>query len=302
MKQKISVLIDTLLSILRVVLLSKFSCKLPKSSLLVDSCLVFGNGPSLDGDLAKCEDFRSVGDVWCVNQFAVSDLYEEVRPTHYVLADPSYWGEGLSERLTSFREQLFLALNSKTIWPLTLYVPYFAKGQFEKKLADKPNITIVFYNFVPVIGYKKVINVFYDLGLGMPWAQNVLVAALYLALNRGYKKIYLFGADHSWHETIELDETNRVCQRDRHFYEKEAKLIPFTMGGDEGSTFTMAAIFTALAKMFDGYWKIKEYSDHVGAQIFNASSTTYVDAFKRIKPADVVHIHLIGSNQSAGLK
>lgn len=298
MKKMISTLGGTLLSLLRVIMYSKFFYQLPKSAQRLDTCFVFGNGPSLDGDLAQCEDIRAIGDVWCVNQFAISDLYEKVQPACYVLADPSYWGEELSVRLTTYREQLLFALKSKTTWPLTVYLPYFAKGRFEKRLSETPNVTLVFYNNVPVMGYKRLTNILYDRGLGMPRAQNVLIAALYLSLHRGYKKIFIFGADHSWHETIELDDANRVCQRDRHFYEKEAKLVPFTMGGNEDSTFTMAALFSALSKMFEGYWKISEYSEHVGAEIFNASSITYIDAFKRIKPADVVDFRLNSSNAS----
>lgn len=288
MRNTISVLVDTLLSMSRVILRSKFSHKSANSQLRVDTCFVLGNGPSLDGDLAQCKDFRSIGDVWCVNQFAVSDLYEKLQPTHYVLADPAYWSESLSEHLTALRDRLFLALKSKTTWPLTLYLPYFAKGCFEEKLADTLNITVAYYNNVPVFGCKRLAYFLYNRGLGMPLAQNVLVAALYLSLHRGYKKIFVLGADHSWHRTLEVDNLNRVCVQDRHFYDKEEpKLIPFLIDGSEESTFTMAGILSALARMFDGYWKLKEYSESIGAVIYNASSISYIDAFKRIKPAEI---------------
>jgi hypothetical protein len=49
----------------------------------------------------------------------------------------------------------------------------------------------------------------------------------------------------------------------------------------------MDAIFHALGRMFEGYWKIDEYTKHLGAQIYNASSVTYIDAFKRMSFSDI---------------
>ena len=116
----------------------------------------------------------------------------------------------------------------------------------------------------------------------MPPAQNVLVACLYLCLHMEYKKIMLLGADHSWHETLALDEQNRVCLRDRHFYDKGVALRPFTMDGSSDKIFTMDALFFALGRMFAGYWQIAAYAKTLGVRIVNASSVTYIDAFPRI--------------------
>lgn len=131
-------------------------------------------------------------------------------------------------------------------------------------------------------------NILFDRNLGMPPAQNVLVSTLFLTLRMGYKNIVILGADHSWHETLALDNANRVCLRDFHFYDKDVGMQPFTMDGSEEKIFTMDALFYALGRMFEGYWKIAEYADRQAAQIINASSVTYIDAFKRRNFSDAI--------------
>jgi len=294
------VLSVTLLSLLRVVRHSRFPNNLAELPLVTEECVVLGNGPSLNIDFEKVNNIRCTGDVWCVNQFAESTLYERIKPNNYVFADPSYWGEAESENMIKQRVLLFNHILNKTTWQLTIYAPFPAKRSFEEIFGQAANISLHFYNCVPLFGAKIITRMLYGYGLGMPQVQNVLVAALFLSLRRGYKKIFILGADHSWHETFQLDEANRLCFRDQHFYGVDAKLVPFTMGGDEQTTFTMPEIFIALAKMFEGYWMIQEYSEYIGAEICNASSVTYIDAFRRVKPTDMNDCSLgrVGVNES----
>ncbi len=240
-----------------------------------------GNGPSLEDDLSRIDNLKLLTDVWCVNGFAETELYEKIRPTHYVLADSSYWENVVSDRILEIREHLFRSIMSRTTWPLTIYVPFEAKKYFGKNFFKSKYINCLTYNSVPVSGLWIIVIKLYQLGLGMPLPQNVLIAALFLALSSGYKKIVLLGADHSWHQTLELDTDNRVCLRDKHFYEKDGILMPFYANGEECRTFTMPQLFTALAKTFEGYWTISEYARYIGVDIINASSVTYIDAFKR---------------------
>jgi hypothetical protein len=276
------------MSLLRVVRHSYFEGKGFDLVINPETCFVFGNGPSLSDDLHHCADVKSLRDVWCVNYFADSDLYEVIQPKYYVLADPDFWVEDVSSNLFTYRERLFQSIVSKTTWPLTIYVPFVAKKYVDLMVSNRLNISFSFYNNITVSGYKPLTQVLYNYGLAMPHAQNVLVAALFLSLRRGYKRIIVLGADHSWHETLALDNENRVCLRDQHFYGKASKLTPFYMGGNEQVTFTMPQIFSAFSKMFQGYWEVKAYSESVGAEIYNASSVTYIDAFKRVNAEDVL--------------
>jgi hypothetical protein len=254
------------------------------------TCFVLGNGPSLDVDLSQGLDLFCSNDTFCVNQFAESDLYKKIQPNYYIIADPGYWKKNVSDNNVAIRNRLIQNVLEKTTWPIKFLVPFQAKDLFETVFKEKPNIQVVCYNNVPLSGANIVINKLFDFGLGNPRAQNVLIPALFYAIRYGYQKIILLGADHSWHETVVLDDDNRVCMRDKHFYNKEAKLTPWSMGGQDGKLFTMDSLFLALSRMFAGYWKIQDYATYRGVQIYNASSVTYVDAFKRIHHTDVAKV------------
>ncbi|MDD2685735.1 MAG: DUF115 domain-containing protein [Gallionella sp.] len=286
----------SLLSLGRVIRRSRYVKITSKQSTHSEQCFVLGNGPSLRNDLELWDGNQSLGDVWCVNNFAETHLYEKLRPTYYVLADPDYWSDSSSENFRLNRERLFSEIIKKTEWPLIILAPFDARKHLKKYFFDNSFIKVEFYNNVPVMGFDVLNRLFYRLNIGLPPVQNVLVAALFLAVRRGYKEIVLLGADHSWHETLTLDDTNRVCHRDRHFYGGAPKLTPFYLDGSENETFTIPQILIAFARMFEGYWEIRRYADYLGIEIYNASSITYIDALKRIKVEDVFNEkHLAGS-------
>jgi hypothetical protein len=284
MRKMIEVMWFTLITLLRVCRHSRLKSATHKLPLVSDKCYIFGNGPSLSDDLVKCKDLKSLGDVWCVNHFANCDEYQTVKPKYYVFADPDFWADNLSVNFVGKREQFFITLAKRTTWPLIIYVPNNARLYVESLFANHINITVKGFNNITPSGWKKMIKVLYDLGLAMPHIQNVLVATLFLSLKVGYKEIILLGSDHSWHETLLLDDANRVCLRDKHFYDHASALTPFYKDGAEQETFKMHEILFAFSKMFEGYWEVKEYSESVGAEIINASSITFIDAFRRVKP------------------
>lgn len=285
---KLKELIKTALSLLRVTIRSSYQVKIPKATQSNVLCMVFGNGPSLDEDIREQIDLIQKLDIFCVSRFAESDLYKMVRPKYYVFADPMFWATEAPEQMILIRNNLFDRIKNDTSWSLLICVPFEAKEFLNDIFSSSQNISLLFYNNVPLWGDKRILNMLFDRNLGMPPAQNVLISTLFLTLRMGYKNIVILGADHSWHETLALDNANRVCLRDRHFYDKDVGMRPFTMDGSEEKIFTMDALFYALGRMFEGYWKIAEYADRQAAQIINASSVTYIDAFKRKNISEVL--------------
>jgi hypothetical protein len=242
-----------------------------------------GNGPSLYPDLRSYVDTARQIDIFCVNQFAESDLYEKLRPKYYVFADPSYWLDSEPEEILLMVARVISRIKGCTSWPLTVYAPFPARRAFEAAFSTAPNIRVVYYNNVPVAGPKRFAYALYRFGVGAPHIQNVLVASLFLALRMGYKNVVLLGADHSWHQTLVLDAANQICVKDEHFYDSDAELKPFGEG-----RFNMHMLFTAFGKMFEGYCRIEDYSQYLGARIYNASSLTFIDAFQRRSLADAL--------------
>ena len=279
-------LLDTSISIVRIVKHSRLT-RWPAGKCERKSCVIFGNGPSLAADLSVGAEMVQSVDLFCVNSFAESDLYIQLAPKYYVLADPAYWSVDVDCELLQMRERLYKNIHENTTWAMQLLVPMKAVPFFEREFGGHANIKIYGYNNVDVRGYKRVVHRLLDLGLGCPATQNVLIPSIYIAIRSGYKSVVLLGADHSWHEDIVLDEKNRVCLRDKHFYDKNAELKPWSMGGVDGKLFTMDTIFFALGKMFEGYWRLKHYADYKGVKIYNASSKTYIDAFERMDLKDM---------------
>jgi hypothetical protein len=119
----------------------------------------------------------------------------------------------------------------------------------------------------------------------MPQSQNVLVAAIFLGINMSFKKIYVFGADHSWHEHLHVNEENILCLKHIHFYENEENVsfVPFYKGAHLKETFSVAEIFATWAKVFNGYSALNHYANSRGCKIYNASEVSFIDAFERIK-------------------
>lgn len=282
-----AMVIKTIKSLLRVARMSRYPAKLSTTPLQRNVAFVFGNGPSLSMDLQNVSELYHLGDVFCVNQFAESELYEKTKPKYYIFADLA-WASPTIKNMVAMRERLVDIIINKTSWDLTIFLPFIGSEVLAKAFAVAPKIRLVYYNHVPLWGSKRIINKLYDLGWGMVAAQTVLVAALFLSLRLGYKKIILLGADHSWHETLTLDDKNRVCLRDRHCYDNDAELKPFTFDGSDENIFTIAELFLALSRMFEGYLEIEAYSKYHGAQVYNASSTTYIDAFERRNLNDIL--------------
>lgn len=104
----------------------------------------------------------------------------------------------------------------------------------------------------------------------------------------GYDETAIIGADHSWHENIKLDEYNRLCVRDAHFYDSDAPCKPFSIDGSSSNIYRIDQFFLALSYMFYGYHKIQSYASYLGLRVLNLSGITYIDAFDRCAIKDYV--------------
>lgn len=249
------------------------------------AAVVLGNGPSLSGDIGRVESLsrEEESDVWAVNNFAITPEYRKIKPRFYVLADPNYWNDSPSPQVIASRERLFDSINSFTDWPLFLYVPFEVENSSVKGLIKNEKVRVVYYNRTPVSGLSVIRNMIFDSGLGMPPAYNVLIAATYLAIRHGYRKISIFGADHSWHEDLKVNSENELFVAQNHFYDKNATPDKIYKGYD--SPFGMSEIFSRWGLVFLQYEVLRDYAVKKGVLIYNCSSKSYIDAFDR-PPSD----------------
>lgn len=217
-----------------------------------------------------------------VNYFALSEEFEKIKPDYYILAAPEFWLKKVTDYHKEMRNKLANNLANKTNWQMTLFIPFAAKkSELCTIIKQNKNISIVHYNVTPVEGLPAISKIFYNLNLGMPRPHNVLIPSIFLSINLGFKKIYIFGADHSWHEEIKIDESNNITVNHQHFYDKTEQRMP--MYKLDGKEYHIHDIFRKLHLAFKGYFILRDYAKSRGSVILNASSKSYIDAFQKVK-------------------
>ena len=97
-----------------------------------------------------------------------------------------------------------------------------------------------------------------------------MIPAIYSAILSGYKRIELYGVEHSWLPHTYVDEHNVVMQKDVHYY---------------GTTFRPwehADGSNMKYHTFRSYWLLRELADYCGdVQVINKTPNSYIDAFIR---------------------
>lgn len=277
--------IDTLLSIVKILIRSRRPNKIKQLLPQGSGLAILANGPSLKESLVKDRDFIRKQKKLVVNAFALSAEYEEFRPEYYVIADPGLWIKNALPQAEELRAKIAEAVTEKTSWEMVFFVPFEARGNniLMDSIGRNKNISICFYNKTTVKGFRLFRNWIYKLSLGMPRPQNVLIPSLMLALNMDYKNIYIFGGDHSWHESLYVNENNELCIIDHHFYDHSAPKYHVIKNYKTGANLKIHEQFEALSTAFRLYHIIKEYSDFLNSNIYNFSYKSYIDAFPKKK-------------------
>ena len=251
-----------------------------------DSIAILGNGPSLKDTFNDANDYNFIAkkDIFVVNSFVQSEEFFILKPKYLCLMDPNYWGATirLYERFKKDYEQL-----KKVNWDMIIFMPRQAsQNNIFKNLLSENNKYIKFnyINTTPSQVENK--NLLYDLykkNEAMPDVHNVLVGCMYIAINLGYKNIYLYGADHSWHLSLIVNDDNIPCIISKHFYNKKEVVdyTPLYKSQTEKETIKIGEEFEAYAALHKSYEKLEEYSQAMGANIYNLSKFSCIDAFRR---------------------
>lgn len=252
-----------------------------------EKLVIIGNGPSLSDSFSLYKDDVLQYDRICVNYFASSDLYEELRPNIYVFADPAFFL--VPENQVNSMKVLFENLVNKTTWPLHIFIPSGAKDAPTLDiLRQNRSITIDFYNSSNQDVGKMSKFEAWDKNLICPPCQNVLNVCIYLALYWGYPETYIIGADSSFLEDIRVDqETNELFSIDSHFYKQNQvysdKKLFDAKRGRVRSDWKLHELIHAYARMFEYYADLREYADYKGLKVYNASEYSWINCFERRK-------------------
>jgi hypothetical protein len=145
-----------------------------------------------------------------------------------------------------------------------------------KLFKDNNNIKVVgFGNYNIDMVWSKLKYKLFNKNLAMPRVRTVLNAAIFLSVEMGYKEVCVLGLNNDWFKNIFVDKDNVVRIFDTHFYESaENDKMPVIEG-----TVHEELISSAIA--LESHHRINEYAENKGVAIYNASSSSMVDAYKR---------------------
>jgi hypothetical protein len=245
---------------------------------------ILGNGPSLKRELPQLIAQRAweEKDILAVNFFALSEEFALIKPKYYVISDPMFFRKaGYGERV----QELYKALAEKISWPMKLYVQYYNPEHFDYRTAigHNPNIEIVPFHSIVFHGFRSVEFWCYRRGLGSGNFGTVIQNGEFIALQLGYRRIELYGVDHTLLDGLMVDEKNRVCRRKSHYYDSEqspAEPIYYN-ATNPPRPYTMSEYLSETAELFRGHEVLRDFSEKCGAEIINRTANSMIDAYKR---------------------
>ena len=267
----------TLASFIKIPIMSRRPS--PKSRDRKDTIIIMGNGPSLRDAMEQDRDVLMAYPRLAVNLSALTPDFRDLRPDYYILADIAFF---LKEK-TGKVPQLWEALRSVD-WQMTLFLPATARKMPEVKSLPA-TITLKFYNLTPAEGFRCVMHPLYDSGLAMPRPRNVLIPSIISSMREGFRKIVLIGADHNWSKTLWVTERNRVVSVQPHFYKDDDAEL--RRAEEIFKNVHIHDVYENYAIAFRSYFNVKAYADRRGVEILNATPGSFIDAFPRIRLADL---------------
>jgi len=236
---------------------------------------VLGNGPSLRKslDLIGPND-----DVMMVNFAILTDLFFELKPRFLSLADPYFFMDTGKPKEENKKIQMLEALG-RVDWNLEIVVPSSIKlGIFS---VDRNNISVKYVNTVSLDFSVKFMRFWlFKKNFTMPSLQNVIVMGIYVALQKGYKTIFLHGVDSDSYKNICINQNNEMLLREFHYY----GVKDCNLNDEQSSIFAAGMLYKRLqceVTMFRSYIDLADYAKYLGVTVINASQNSMIDAFMR---------------------
>lgn len=236
--------------------------------------VILANGPSLRQTLSKRGADLAAKKTVCVNFMANTPEMKLIKPDYYVLADPHFFHGLDHDNVESLWRNLALV-----DWPMTLCVPVGDYSTARRLLGVKSSIMIATFNFVGIEGFAWLEDRLFTRGLAMPRPRNVLIPSLMIAIAAGFKRIFIAGADHSWMETIRVDDDNNVVSVQPHFYSDSGAERSRSVAEYRG--YRLHDIIKSFYYAFRSYHSVARYAVRHGIEIFNSTPGSYIDAFPR---------------------
>lgn len=247
-----------------------------------DRILLLANGPSLAQDLPQIiergEHLHK--DVLCVNYFACDERFETVRPSYYVLSDPTFFRRRCDwERV----QNLYATLNAKVAWPMKLYVQYYNPDRFDyRKALPNPLIEIVPFHSQLYRGFPSLEHWCFRHGLGSGNFGSVIQNGILITLLLAYKELELYGVDHTFFDGMTVTADNRLHLQTGYFYNTRPQLKPVVLtAADPPRQLSVHEYLADKCEIFRGHEILARFAKASGAKIINRTQNSLIDAYPR---------------------
>lgn len=244
--------------------------------------IIMGNGPSLSNDMPGIQKRRSEVKLCVVNLFANSELFFQLRPDFYVLADPVYWRQDVGIQHQEDNQQLISNL-LRVSWDMTVICPEEGFDYFSNVLRGNVNIKIekVKDNWMDFrtdfVGVLALRSLFFT-----PNFVNVLVLALWSGIIKGFGEIEIYGADFSSFKAINIDQdSNQLTIGTPHFYTKDNERVVLQEKYPGQKVKLIHTRMYQIALAFKQMYLLSKLADRKGVSILNGSTFSYLDCFDR---------------------
>lgn len=245
--------------------------------------VVLVNGPSLKDSIHKIISNKEYekNDLITVNFMVNDDTFYVIKPKCLVISDYTLFhlSIGNEEKVVSF----FDSINNKVNWELTIYVTYslYKDKQWRAQFRN-PMVKLIPIHSVESPDSITASYWLHRLGwLGANYG-SVLHHAIYVGMLSGYKKIYLYGADHTFFDGLCVDDENRVCRKISHFYDDETEIRPiYHIYTGERKPYKMSYFLMEYQRVFLGHDILRYIADRLNVKIINKTPVSLIDSYER---------------------
>lgn len=246
------------------------------------SLVLLANGPSLKEIIHQlsCNNKFSNVDFIVLNFFAFEPSFFKIKPKHYCFVDPMFFYK--THRYNDV-VKLYTILQDKVNWNMNIYIPQTRYSEFVKFCKiNNPYIKIQTVNNIQYRGFNKFKYFLFKEGLAMPLNATVANMAIYVGITLGYKKIYLYGVDHTFFDSLTVNEKNELCNKDTHFYNNSETVLKPIIRNDNGTVWKISEYLESITNMFKSHDDLSKYAEYKKIEIFNCTNVSLIDSYKRL--------------------
>lgn len=258
---------------------------LPKRECKGDKMIIIGNGPSMSKTLELYGDILRQSECMMVNFSASTPLYEDIKPSVYVMVDPGFLTS--KENASSAIIALINNIVSKTHWHMDIVMPSnFRMWWAVDELKGNEFLSVLFdagdWKLLPM----DELFIALDKNIVCPPSYSVLSYCIYLSLYWRVPTTYLVGADTTFTQMVYVgQDDNLVYTYDSHYYDNKIQGTGTHDVKQKGRLYgtDMQTYLHMCYMIFYEYNLLKHYADWKGLKIYNASEYSMIDCFERRK-------------------